>query len=437
MSALDVSPITFPNLDLSGPKRFAAVSIFVLVGVLGVWASFSVIGGAVVAAGQAVVHGKPKMVQTLDGGVIAEILVREGDIVAEGSVMMRLDPTLLKVNLDIIQRRLAAAMASQTRLKAEQSGAAHIRFDYRDQPFGAQDTSANEQGQREIFNARAAVLNGQRAQLDEALLQFDNQSDGVLGQIAALRDQSALLDDDLENIVTLTAKGLARQSQMSELKHSKSRIAGQLAGLEAELARLANARSNARLETLQSERSFKEGVATDLREITTQIEELTLQVTTHKAQLSRIDILAPAAGIVHEMQVTTRGGVVAPGGTIAEIVPLAEGMDFELRIDPRSIVQVHIGQTAHLTITSFDPQITPRLTAQVISVSPDVIQDKRTGQGFYRVGLTIAPEELEKMGDAAVMPGMPVEAYLETGDRSVLSYLLHPVTSHLRRALRE
>lgn len=437
MSTLDISPPALPNLDLARPRLLGALSILVLVGILGTWASLSSISGAVVAAGQAMVHGKPKMVQNLDGGMVAEILVRDGDIVAEGDVLMRLDPTLLEVNLDIAQTRLAAALALQARLKAEQSGAADITFDYPDRFFAALGTAENERGQREIFRARAAVLEGQRAQLSEALLQFDNQSDGVRGQIAALRDQANLLGSDLDSMASLIDKGLVRQSQVSELKLSKSRIAGQLAGLEAELARLANARRDARLETLQAERSFKESVVTDLREVTNRIEELTLEIVTHKAQLSRIDILAPAAGIVHEMQVTTRGGIVASGATIAEIVPLAKGMDFELRIDPHSRDQVYLGQTAQLMISSFDPQSTPRLTAHVISVSPDVIQDKRTGQGFYRVGLSVDPGELAQLGDVAVMPGMPIEAYLETGDRSVMSYLLHPITSHLQRALRE
>ena len=170
---------------------------------------------------------------------------------------------------------------------------------------------------------------------------------------------------------------------MSELQRSRSQLTGQLAGLEAELARLANARRDSELGVLQAERSFLEEVVTELREVTSVIDELTLQIITQQAQLSRIDIQAPAAGIVHEMQVTTRGGVIAPGGSIAEIVPLAEGMDFELRVDPRSVDQVHPGQTARLMVASFDPQTTPRLTASVTSISPGLFTDPNTKQGYY------------------------------------------------------
>lgn len=426
-----------PDLNVSRPSRMGLIGLVLLIAVLGAWANFTVISGAIVASGQAVVHGKPKLIQSLDGGEVAEILVRDGDIVEQGDVLMRLDPTLLRANLNISRNRLAAALALHGRLQAEQSQADALIFPPQDLPFAPLDTATHEEDQRAIFAARAAVLKGQQVQLEETLLQYDNQAAGIRGQIAALHEQIILLDRDLENIGQLAAKGLTRQSQMSELQRSRSQLTGQLAGLEADLARLANARRDSELGVLQAERSFLEGVVTELREVTSVIDELTLQIITQEAQLSRIDIHAPAAGIVHQMQVTTRGGVIAPGGSIAEIVPLAEGMDFELRVDPRSIDQVHPGQTARLMIASFDPQTTPRLTASVTSISPGLITDSNTKQGYYRVGLAVPPVELERLGDANLMPGMPVEAYLETGDRSVLSYLLRPVTNHLRRAMRE
>ena len=437
MSTSPQSDTDRPDLNVSRPGRMGLIGLVLLIGVLGTWATFTVISGAIVASGQAVVHGKPKLIQSLDGGEVAEILVRDGDIVEQGDVLMRLDPTLLQANLNISRNRLAAALALHGRLQAEQSQADTLIFPAQDLPFASLDTATQEKGQRAIFAARAAVIKGQQAQLEEALLQYDNQAAGIEGQIAALHEQTTLLDHDLDNMTQLAAKGLTRQSQMSELQRSRSQLTGQLAGLEAELARLANARRDSELGVLQAERSFLEEVVTELREVTSVIDELTLQIITQQAQLSRIDIQAPTAGIVHEMQVTTRGGVIAPGGSIAEIVPLAEGMDFELRVDPRSVDQVHPGQIARLMVASFDPQTTPRLTASVTSISPGLITDPNTKQGYYRVSLAVPLAELERLGDASLMPGMPVEAYLETGDRSVLSYLLHPVTNHLRRALRE
>lgn len=441
MTTYDVAPPSktalAPNLDMHRPKIMGALSLFILIGVLGTWASFSMISGAIVTSGQAVVQGKPKVVQTLDGGEVAEILVRDGDTVEQGAVLIRLDATLLQINLDIARTRLASALALQARLTAEQLGQKTLSFTYPDLPFTALDTARHEQSQQEIFNARAAVLTGQQAQLEETLIQLEDQSSGNAGQITALKEQINLLERDLENMRALAKQGLARQSQMSEIQRTKAQVTGQLASLEAERARLANARRDATLSTLQATRGFQEEVVTQLRDVTAQIDELTLEIITRRAQLARIDVIAPAAGVVHQMQVTTKGGVVAPGGEIARIIPSAKDMDFKLRVDPRSIDQVFEGQAARLMVTSFDPQTSPHLDAHVATVSPDVIPDPRNGQPYYEVSLELTPEAVVQLSQLEIMPGMPVEAYLETGDRSVLSYLVHPITSQLRRAMRE
>lgn len=425
------------NIDMRKPGLIGAVGLVVLVGVLGLWALTTVIGGAVIASGQAMVQGSSKQVQSLDGGIIAQIAVENGDIVQQGDLLVQLDPTLLQINLEIAENRLAAALAQQARLRAEQLGARSLEFTYPALPFAHPDTTPHEAGQREIFAARAAVIDGGREQLAEAFLQFENQRRGIEGQISATQSQIDLLGEDLGNLRDLVGQGLARQSQLSELQRAEADLIGRMATLEADLARLTNARRNSELATLQTERGFMEGVVTELREVTTLIEELTLEIATQTAQLERIDIRAPVTGIVHEMQVTTLGGVVSPGETLLQVVPLGEGMEFELQVDPMSIDQVHPGQAGRVMIASFDPQSTPQLEAHVTTVSPGVITDPATGRSFYRVGLSVTPAELERLGEVILMPGMPVEAFLETGDRSVLAYLLQPLSSNLRRAFRE
>ena len=423
--------------DMNRPALWGGIGFLVLVGVFGSWAALTQISSAVIAGGQAMVHGRPKLVQSLDGGIVQTIAVQNGDIVTEGQVLLQLDPTLLAINLDIARGRLAAALALKARLMAEQLGQAALVFRYPALPFALPDTSADEAGQREIFAARAAVLRGGRDQLAEAQLQLDNQIVGVAGQIAAIRDQIGYLQRDIDNQTSLVEQGLSRQSQLGDLQRTGANLTGQLAALEAEQARLANARRDRELETLQAERSFMEEVVTDLREATTQTEELMLEIVTRSAQLDRIDIRAPADGIVNELQVTTIGGVVAPGATILEVVPLGQGMDFELRVDPRAIDDVYPGQPAHVQMSAFDAQTTPKLAAHVTTISAGAISDPRTGQSFYRVGLAVSAEEIARLGDVTLMPGMPVEAFLETGNRSVLTYLLDPITQHLQRAFRE
>ena len=411
--------------------------MLLLLGVLGTWATTTVISGAVIAHGQAVVHGKPKMIQSLDGGIVAAIAVQNGDHVTEGQLLLRLDPTLLAINLDIARGRLADAMALKARLEAEQQGLAAPVFTYPDLPFPALDTASHEEGQRQIFSARAELLQGYRAQLTEKQRQFETQTRGIEAQITAKRTQLGYLETDLENTVALYEKGLVRESEMLDLQRNQSELLGQISALETELMTARDAMRDSELGTLQNERAFKEGVVTDLRDATAKTEELILEIVTRTEQLDRIDVRAPADGIVHEMQVDTVGGVVAPGATMLEVVPLNRGVDFELRVDPRAVDQVHPGQRAQVVMSSFDPRTTPKLEGEVTKVSPDTIVDPKTGQSYYRINLVILPKELARLGDATLVPGMPVEAFLETGDRSVLTYLLQPLSAHLRHAFRE
>lgn len=423
--------------DLRRTALAGGLGLVLLIGVLGGWVATTVIGGAVIANGQAIVHGKPQMVQSLDGGIVETINVRDGDRVTQGQVLLRLDPTLLTINHDSARGRLADALALKARLEAEQQGLESLRFDYPVFPFPLPDTGRYEEGQRKIFAARADVRNGRREKLTETLAQFGNQITGITAQMDAKRDQLGFLEQNLENIRALTAEGLARQSQLTDLQRARADLLGQIASLGSDIARIHNEMRDSELETLQAERSFQEQVVTDLRDVTAKAEELHLEIITRTAQLDRIDIRAPANGIVHEMQATTLGGVVAPGATILEVVPLGRGVDFDLHVDPRAIDQVQPGQKAQVVFAAFDQQSTPRLNGQVTTVSPDAVVDPKTGQRFFRIGLSVSPEELARLGELKLLPGMPVEAYLETGERTVLTYLLQPLTSQITRAFRE
>lgn len=423
-----------------GVRRTMWLGVFgfaALFGAVGGWAATTVIGGAVVASGQAVVPGKPQVVQSLDGGVIAAIHVQDGDRVGADDLLMQLDPTLVEVNLNISRGRLAAALARQARLRAEQVGLEAPDFSLPPLPFAAPDITEPMARELAIFKTRAETLQGQREQLAETLHQLESQREGTQGQMAAVEEQAASLDGDLDGLRKLSKQGLVRQSQLSQLQRARAQLTGEMAGLRATLSRLEIAGRDAQIELRQAERAFREEVISTLRDATAEVEELTLEIVTRTAQLDRIDIRAPTGGIVHEMQVATKGGVVAPGGTILQVIPLDRGLDFELRVDPRSVDQVRPGQSAELVLASFDPQSTPQLKGEVTSVSAAAVTDPKTGQEFYRVGLDVSDEELARAGDVDLIPGMPVEAYLHTGDRTVLAYLLHPVTTHLRRAFRE
>lgn len=426
-----------PRTELGRTTRIGLFASLAMMAVFLAWAHFTPISGAVVTPGQAVVPGKPRVVQSLDGGEVMHILVANGDHVQAGQVVLQLDPTLIKAKRDMALNRLAAALTLRDRLQSEQAGLAQPAFVAAALPFAAPDTTQAEAGQRQIFAARAAQRDGRRAQLAERTAQLKNQIDGVDAQIVAKTEQLALVEKELATTEQLFAKGMVREAQKLDLQSSRAGLMGEIAGDKAERARLQNAIRDAELEVDQADRAFLEQVSTDLRTTGTEVEELVLEIITLNDQLSRVDIKAPATGIVHELQITTEGGVVAPGAVMMQIVPQTGAVEFELRLGAQDIERVHVGQGAQLVFPSLDARTTPRLDAQVASISPAAIADPQTGQSFYRLTLSVTPEELHRLGKVEILPGMPVEAFLKTGDRSVLSYLLAPMTHQLMRAFRE
>ncbi len=431
------APAATPELGLRGPVRLALGSLALLVGVLGLWSVLTMIGGAVVAQGQVMAKAQAQQIQSLEGGTVQAILVQNGDAVRAGQIMVQFDPTLTQASLDIALSKLADALALQARLRAEQQGVATPDFTPPALPFPAPDLTLQAAGQRNVFAARAAVLQGQQDRLVETLAQYDSQLQGLVAQIAAKREELALTEAEIASQQDLLSQGLTRQSALSDLRRGHAGLLGQLAALQAEQAKLANARRDSTLETLQGERAFQEKVVTDLGDVTATAQELILEIVTRRDQLAHMDLRAPMDGVVHEMKVATLGGVVAPGATVLEVIPLGQGFSFEVRVDPQGIDQVHVGQETDLVLSSFDPRTTPRLKAHVTSVSAGAVVDPQTGRSFYRVELSVPPEELARLEGQTLVPGMPVTAYLATSSRSVLAYLLHPLTSQMDLAFRE
>lgn len=429
--------IHMPRTDLAGPARLAALASLVMMAVLLVLVNVTMISGAVIAPGQAVVRGKPKVVQSLDGGMVEQIFVHEGDLVRAGDVLLRLDPTLLRVNLDIQRNRLAEAVARESRLEAEYLGQPRIERRADLPQLGGVPVDRHYLGQEEIFGTRQDLARGRRDQLAQRAAQLDTQIFGMEGRIASTRDQLSFVERELVSARKLNESGLARESQVLALEGNKSALLGQMAEQEAELAGLKNAITDAEIEVLQAERQFREDVVTELRAATAEREELVLQIVSTESQLARIEIKAPADGVVHDMQVFTIGGVVAPKDTIMQIVPLSQGVEFELRVDPRSIDQIYVGQPARVIFPAFDTRTTPEIFGTLAMIPPSTVTEPGTGVSYYRVGLSVPAEELAKLGDVDLIPGMPVEAFLQSGERSVLNYLTKPLMDQLNRAFRD
>ena len=423
--------------NLATTARIGVLASLALLVIGFVWMQSTMISGAVIASGQAVVSGKPKVVQSLDGGVVAEIFVEDGDVVRAGDVLLKLDPTLMLINQDIYRNRLAEETARQSRLEAEYLGQTEITRLPPPVQLAGVEVERHYLGQQAVFQARRAVLEGKKEQLDERVLQFGNQTDGVEGQITSIRDQLQYVEQELESLQALNKEGLARESQVLELQRTQSGLLGQLSQLQSELARIKNSIRDTELEILQADRTFKDEVVTELRDATATRDELILEIITVEKKLERIDILAPADGIIHEMQVSTVGGVVAPEAIIVQVIPQSEGVEFELRIDPKAIDQIFVGQKAKVSFPAFDMRTIPEIFGTLSDVPPSSVTDPTTGQSYYRVGLSVPPEGLAMLGNVDLIPGMPIEAFLETGERSVLNYLTKPLMDQLSRAFRE
>lgn len=426
-----------PLLNVGRSGRLTFLVTLGLFCTLALWAFLTPITGAIMAPGTVAIMGKPKSVQHLDGGIVHEILVRDGDRVAAGDVIIRLDDTLLAANLEIYLSGLGEAHAQAARLTAEAAGFEALKFPETPDLLVGRDLGMSETAERAIFDAHADVLAGRRAQYEEKIDQFRNQIDGVDALIAAKREQLGYVEKDIARFEALLQENLVRESDMLSLLSTRADILGQISEHISERARIENSISYTELEILQLDRETHEKAVTELREVSTKIGELTEQIISTKKQLERVNIRAPVEGYVHDMQVVTVGGVVPPGAVIAQIVPHDGTTDFELHVAPASVDQIFPGQQVRLRFSAFDQRSTPELTGHVDLVSATTLIDKVTGAPYYLVTAHVSPEELQKLDGKELVPGMPVEAFISTGSRSAASYLLKPFTDQLARAFRE
>lgn len=426
-----------PQTEAGKTLKLAAAGSIALLVILALWLAFTSINGAVIAPGKAVVRGKPKILQSLDGGLVQNILVSNGEKVTAGQVLLRFDPTLLELRRDIFRHRLAEALAKQARLEAEYLNAPEIAFPSLPPQLAGLSIETYTKGEETVFSVRRAVLKGQIEQEREKRLQLENRITGVEAQIVAVDRQRVSVLDEIENLSELSANGLVPQSRMLELQRREADLTGRVATLRSELAENRNEIRESSLSLVQAERTFKEDVASKLQDVRGQVEEYTLEIAQIEADLARVELRAPVDGVIHDMQVATIGGVIAPEEEILKIVPVDDGVDLEVQIDPASIDSVYPGQVAQLRFLAFSSRETPFLTGQVTSISPDTLTDPVSRQPYYSVGVSVSEDELALLGEVALVPGMPVQAFLQTDARSVLNYLAEPLTSLVRQAFRE
>ena len=412
-------------------------TVILLVGGVGGWASTTEFAGAVIAPGLLVVENSSKKVQHPVGGVIGEIRVAEGDRVEAGQVVFRLDETQTRANLAIVTKQLDELAAIQARLEAERDGTDEVSFPPAIATRGSEpDIAALISGERSLFVARQQSRSGQKAQLVEQVAQLKQQINGYMEQAAATKSELFVIAEELSGKQALFDKQLTTLQQITPLQRDKARLEGEHGSLVANIARAKGLVAEVELKIIQIEHDFRTEAGRELAEIRAKVSELHERRVAAEDELNRVDIRAPHTGIVHELGVHTIGGVIGPGEVLMYIIPESDELVIEARIPPEEIDQLHIGQEAMVRFSAFNQRTTPEVQGTVARISPDLTMDSRTGHTYYTVRIRVAEEEVARLGQRLVA-GMPVEAFIRTGERTVLTYLTKPLTDQMDRAFRE
>jgi len=412
--------------------------VVILGGGLGGWASTAQISGALIAPGSVVVESNVKKVQHPTGGVVGEVRARDGDLVKAGDVVVRLDDTVTKASLAIVVKTLDGLWARAARLEAEQRGSDKVAFpkmllDRADDP-DVKNVIASE---TKLFEVRTYGRAGQKAQLRERVTQLNEEIGGLKAQEAAKDKEIALVEKELIGVRELYDKHLVQLTRLTTLERDAARLNGERAQYIASRAQAKGKITETELQIIQVDKDMVSEVSKDLRETNDKIGEFVERKVTAEDQLRRVDIRAPQAGMVLQSTVHTVGGVITAGDAIMMIVPQADDLQVEAKVNPQDIDKLQIGQKTLLRLSAFNQRTTPELNGVVTRVSPDVTTEQRTGQSYYTIRVSMPPEEIARLGEVKIIPGMPVEAFVQTGDRTMLSYLIKPFSDQLMRAFRE
>jgi len=411
--------------------------LLVVFGSIGAWAAMSSIHGAVVASGTVVVEGHSKRIQNRDGGIVAEIRVEDGDYVEAGDLLIRLDETETRAQLAIIDAVLDEFEAKRARLAAERDGE-KVRFPAtllarRDEPNVAELLV----GQERFFASRKAVLDGRKDQLNQRIDQLKQEISGITAQATSTGEQSRLIGGELDSLRPLLDDGFVSVTRIRSLEREQARLLGDAGQREAEIARAQARIGETRLEIIQLADDARSATLEELGEAESRIAELRERQLEAQTKLTRTHLRAPLAGLVHQLAMHTIGGVIGAGDTIMQIVPQADELVVEARVRAQDIDEIVEGQGAIVRFTAFNQRNTMQAMAEVMHVSADTSQEMRDAPPTFAVRLRLSADELDKLGDLTLKPGMPAEVFIQTRTRTPLSYLLQPLSDQIARSFRE
>ncbi len=418
--------------------RLGLAVVVLLLGGMGSWAVVTKLAGAVIAPGTLVVENNVKKVQHPTGGVVKELRVTEGDKVAAGDLLIALDGTQTRANLEIILGGLDELTARKARLEAESEGTEQVTFP-------AELTSRAHEpdlkkilsGEQTLFELRKAERIGQKRLLRERIAQLGQEVEGLTAQAAAKEREIVLVAKELAGTQQLYRQGLMTLSRLTDLERTAARLDGERAQLVAGTAEAKGKIAEMELEIIQIDQKLRSEVGAQLADLRTKLSELAERRTAARDQLDRLAITAPQSGTVQELTVHTIGGVVQAAETLMLIIPSSTALAVDARIAPGEVDRVLVGQKVALRFSTFNQRTTPEIDGRLARVSADVLEDERTGLSYYTARIDISADQLDKLGMVKLLPGMPVETFIATEERTVLSYLLKPLSDQVLHAFRQ
>lgn len=428
-----------PAWSARGPVLLGAAALAVLVGGFGVWSVTTTISGAIVANGQIQVEQNRQVVQHPDGGVVATINVEEGQPVKAGDLLLTLDGTMAKSELAIVENQLYELLARRARLEAERDDAEApvIPADLKAAAAARPEVFELMEGQIKLFAARRDTLARTSEQLKQRAEQTNEQIRGIEAQMAAMDTQLGFVREELVSQKALLQKGLTQSGRVLELQRQEAEMLGRAGELEAAKAEAEQRVTEIDLEALRLAAQRREDASTQLRDIGSQELELVERRRALSEQITRLDVRAPVSGIVLGLAVTTPRAVVRPADPLLYIIPQDRPLVIEAQVAPIHIDEVRVGQEVRLVFPAFSARTTPELFGLVSKISADAFTDQKSGATFYRAEIVLEAEDMVKLGDRELLPGMPVEAFIKTSDRTPMAFLLKPFTDYFDKAFRE
>jgi HlyD family secretion protein len=425
----------------SSLRRFQVVgflSVLLMVGVVGGWANFTELNGAVIAPATIMVESYSKKVQHKEGGIVGEIRVKDGDRVEMGQALIILDNTETKSELAIIDGLLDEALAKRARLEAQRDKASAITFPPEVLArAGEPGVAAIMAGQTKLFNARLQAVVGKKEQLTQQIGQLTEQIGGLESQRLSKEKQLTLISAELVDLKDLQSKGLVPVSRVMAMDRETARLDGERGELVASKASAEARIAEVKVQILQIDEEDLSQTLTDLRDIEGKVAELKERKLSVASRLERMVIKSPITGDVYQLAVHTIGGVIGPGEPLMLIVPEADELILQAQVMPQDIDKVQPGQIAHIRFPAFNSRLTPEVAARVTQISADTSRTDASSPAFYSVRLMISASELAKLGSNKLKPGMPAEAFIQTQAQTPMTYFLKPLTDQIAHALRE